>query len=62
MTSATLSIGKTASFDFYKSRIGLTQSGPVCDWEAHSIIAGEEGWSLILLDGRCRPPIAISTT
>ena len=30
MTSATLSVGRSASFDFFKSRIGLTQANSVC--------------------------------
>ncbi len=52
MTSATLSIGKTASFDFYKSRIGLTQSdnlrlGSPFDYRSQA--------ELILLDGMPDP-------
>lgn len=52
LTSATLSIGRTASFDFFKSRIGLTQSdsarlGSPFDYERQA--------ELILLDGMPDP-------
>ncbi|HEV2969056.1 MAG TPA: helicase C-terminal domain-containing protein [Pirellulales bacterium] len=52
LTSATLSIGKTASFDFFKSRIGLTKSdsqrlGSPFDYQRQV--------ELILLDGMPDP-------
>ena len=52
LTSATLSIGHTASFDFFKSRIGLTQSdslrlGSPFDYQRQA--------ELILLDGMPDP-------
>jgi ATP-dependent DNA helicase DinG len=52
LTSATLSIGRTASFDFFKSRIGLTQSGST---RLGSPFDYKRQVELILLDGMPDP-------
>ena len=59
LTSATLSIGHSASFDFFKSRIGLTQSdspgsGSPFDYQRQV--------ELILLDGMPDPADREPTT
>ena len=43
MTSATLTVGRQGSFDFFKSRTGLTQATAPAPWAARSTTPGR--WS-----------------
>lgn len=52
LTSATLAVGKSGSFDFFKSRVGLTQSDGLC---VGSPFNYQEQAQLILLDGMPEP-------